>query len=165
MIKQDGRKKNMKFISQCPNCFTSSTDDSDETNLSDAKNKSLRKKILLPLAVFVFGCDKRLKDQRDYYSKFYTAPTIQPRCFSRGKKYEIERKHKVKKRDLLSNSAIRGFTSSTFTSSSDDNINNGYKGERVSVIKYTFPRCCRRRRDNVKLMAYAMIHLCKLNLG
>jgi hypothetical protein len=67
----------------------------------------------MPLALFMFtAADKQIKDQREFYSKFYTNSCIQPRVFCRGKKYEIERKHKVKKRDLLNdklgNNAISG---------------------------------------------------------
>jgi hypothetical protein len=101
----------MKLIDRCPSCFSSSSDD----DYSDERGKRERKisgKKLLAILI-LGGYDKRLNDQREHYSKFYTAPTIQPRLFCRGKKYEIERKHKVKKRDLLSNStlsngAIRG---------------------------------------------------------
>ena len=126
----------MKIIDRCPNCISSSTEESDET-LSDEKqyqrqqNKK-RRNFLTPFAIFINGCDKKFNDQREFYSKFYTAPTIQPRIFSRGKKYEIERKHKVKKRDLMSSklniSAISSGSEFNLTSS------DGVEGE---TIKYT----------------------------
>lgn len=50
-------------------------------------------------AILVFG-DSKFSD-RDYYSKFYTSAAVQPKYFCAGKKYEIERKHKIKKRELL----------------------------------------------------------------
>lgn len=128
------KHKGMRIIDRCPNCISSSTDDSDET-LSDGKSFKRREKVgrnfLTPLAVLILGCDKKkLNDQCEfYYSKFYTAPTIQPRFFCRGKKYEIERKHKVKKRDLLSRkSNVCAISCSELSSS--DGIDNGFEGER-----------------------------------
>lgn len=51
-------------------------------------------------AVLMFGGDNKLSD-RDFYSKFYASAAVQPKYFCASKKYEIERKHKIKKRELL----------------------------------------------------------------
>lgn len=125
----------MKIIDRCSNCFSSSSsaDDKGKNNKNNCKNnsdgekeveeaeyaeidksKNKRKKkrnLLMPLAILMLNAaDKKINDQREFYSKFYTASCIQPHVFSRGKKYVIERKHKIKKRDLradkLSNNAI-----------------------------------------------------------
>lgn len=123
----------MKIIDKCPNCISSSTDDSDETLSDEKQRQKKRKNFLTPLAVLLLGCDKKLNDQREFYSKFYTAPTIQPRIFSRSKKYEIERKHKVKKRDLMNSklniSAISSGSEIHLTSSDD------IEGETIKYIK------------------------------
>jgi hypothetical protein len=141
----------MRIIDRCPNCFSSSS--SDETNSDNvdnedicrggkARKRDMKRKLLMPLTVLsIFGnFDTRLNDQRDYYSKFYTAPTIQPRWFCRGKKYEIERKHKVKKRDLFNgklcnnnvNRDSKCFTSSSSSMTSGcDKISKWCKGKNV----------------------------------
>lgn len=75
-------------------------------------------------AILVFGGDNKLSDQ-EYYSKFYASTAVQPKYFCAGKKYEIERKHKIKKRELLNdglNNATRNYTTSACR---DNNI----KGE------------------------------------
>lgn len=126
----------MKIIDRCPNCISSSTEESDEV-LSDEKyhkrREKIRKKFLSPLAILILGCDKKLNDQREFYSKFYTAPTIQPRFFCHAKKYEIERKHKVKKRDLM-NDKLNIAAISCAESTASDGIDNSIEGE---TIKYT----------------------------
>lgn len=152
----------MKIIDRCPNCFSSNDDNNNNYDadkrmkyneeeegeyaeiLDDkSKNKAKKKKkrnLLMPLAMFMLNAaDKKISDQREFYSKFYTSSCIQPHVFCRGKKYEIERKHKVKKRDLLndklSNNAISGsgkyFTLSqvTTTATTNDNINNEGESE------------------------------------
>lgn len=94
-------RETMRIIDHCPSCFSSTS--SDEGN-SDGARKRKRKKLFMPLeryALLVFGVDKKLSD-RDYYSKFYASPAVQAKSFCAGKKYEIERKHKVKKRELRS---------------------------------------------------------------
>jgi hypothetical protein len=89
----------MRLIEHCPNCFTSTSDEGNSDG--GDKKKKRRKKLFMPLeryAILVFG-DKF--SDRDYYSKFYTSAAVQPKYFGAGKKYEIERKHKIKKRELL----------------------------------------------------------------
>lgn len=121
----------MKIIDRCPSCLSSSSDDNDIKDAPEKREpKIVKKKLLMPFAIFVFGRDNKFNDQREFYSKFYTAPTIQPHLFCHGKKYEIERKHKVKKRDLLngkrSNGAIRGreFCATSSTTTDDDYVDN-----------------------------------------
>lgn len=89
----------MRLIDHCPNCFSST---SDEGNSDGERRKRKRKKLFIPFercAILFFG-DNKLSD-REYYSKFYTSTAVQPKYFCAGKKYEIERKHKIKKRELL----------------------------------------------------------------
>lgn len=153
----------MKIIDRCPNCFSSNDDNNnnydadkrmkyneeeegeyaeilDDKSKNKAKKKKKKRNLLMPLAMFMLNAaDKKISDQREFYSKFYTSSCIQPHVFCRGKKYEIERKHKVKKRDLLndklSNNAISGsgkyFTLSqvTTTATTNDNINNEGESE------------------------------------
>lgn len=47
-----------------------------------------------------------INTHKNYYSKFYTSS--HPKLYYGGKKYEVERKHKVKKRELyrISNDKI-----------------------------------------------------------
>lgn len=131
----------MKIIDQCPNCFSPKSDDSDnkredEVDYAEIQDEIPKKKkkrnFLTPLAFLMLSiADNRISDQREFYSKFYTT-SCQPRVFCGSKKYKIERKHKVKKRDLLlgdklSNNAISG-NEKHFTMSCDDKINS--KGER-----------------------------------
>lgn len=71
--------------------------------------------------MLIFGADSQLAD-RDFYSKFYTSSSAQPKYFAAGKKYEIERKHKVKKRELLNDEFSNG---RRCTTGRDNNI----KGE------------------------------------
>lgn len=74
-------------------------------------------------AILVFGGgDNKLSD-REYYSKFYTSTAVQPKYFCAGKKYEIERKHKIKKRELLNDGLGNG--RHCITTTADKNI----KGE------------------------------------
>lgn len=138
----------MKVIDRCPNCFSFSRDKSDERDEDEVEyaeiqdeiptKKKKKRNFLMPLAFLMLSLtDNKINDQRGFYSKFYTA-SCQPRVFCHGKKYKIERKHKVKKRDLLlgdklSNNAISGngkyFTMSPVaTITSDDKINS--EGER-----------------------------------
>lgn len=137
----------MKIIDRCPNCFSSGSVDSDKRHENEAEYSEIRdnipkkkkkRNLLMPLAFMMLNvADNKIKDQREFYSKFYTT-SCQPRIFCHGKKYKIERKHKVKKRDLLlgdklSNNAISGngkyFTMSPVaTITSDDKINS--EGER-----------------------------------
>lgn len=143
----------MKIIDRCPNCFSSNdgnnnydTKEGEYDKILDYKSKNKaeeRKKkkktnLLMPLAIFMLNAaDKKISDERDFYSKFYTSSCIQPRIFCHGKKYEIERKHKVKKRDLLidklSNNAISGcgeyFTLSQVTTAVSANDNISSEGE------------------------------------
>jgi hypothetical protein len=58
-------------------------------------------------AAMVLGGDSRKFSDCEYYSKFYTAAAIQPKYFCAGKKYQIERKHKIKKRDLFNDKLNR----------------------------------------------------------
>lgn len=138
-----GKFVNMKFIDQCPNCFSPKSDDTDKRREAEAEYAEIREEIptkkrkrnpLMPLAFLMLSvADKKINDQRGFYSKFYTA-SCHPRVFCHGKKYKIERKHKLKKRDLLlgnklSNNAICGngkhFTMSpAATITSDDKINS-----------------------------------------
>lgn len=112
----------MKIIDRCPNCFSSNNDDSDKKHEdeveyaeigSEIPKKKRKRNLLMPLAYLMLSvADNKINDQRGFYSKFYTA-SCQPRVFCHGKKYKIERKHKVKKSDLLlgeklSNNAISG---------------------------------------------------------
>lgn len=108
----------MKLIDHCPNCFSSTS--SDEGNSDGRKGKRKRKRFFHPFgryAMLIFSADSQLAD-RDFYSKFYTSSSAQPKYFAAGKKYEIERKHKVKKRELLNDGR-------SCTTSRDNNI----KGE------------------------------------
>lgn len=124
----------MKIIDKCPSCISSSTEDSDETLSDEKQRQHKRKNFLTPFAIFIHGCDKKFKDQREFYSKFYTAPTIQPRIFSRSKKYEIERKHKVKKRDLMNSKLnISAISSSEIHLTSSDDV----EGKTIKYIKQT----------------------------
>lgn len=138
----------MKIIDRCPNCFSPKTDDSDKRHEDEVEyaeiqdeipKKKKKRNLLMPLAFLMLSAaDNRINDQRGFYSKFYTA-SCQPRVFCHGKKYKIERKHKVKKRDLLlgdklSNNAISGngkyFTMSPVaTITSDDKINSEGESE------------------------------------
>lgn len=113
----------------------SKNDDNAKTN----KKKRKKGNLFMPLAILMLNAavDKKICDQREFYSKFYTASCIQPRIFCHAKKYEIERKHKVKKRDLLndklSNNAISGcgkyFTLSQVTTIATVNDNIRSEGE------------------------------------
>lgn len=47
----------------------------------------------------VLSCDDKFCD-RDFYSKFYTSSSLMPKFFNAAKKYKVERKIKIKKRDL-----------------------------------------------------------------
>ncbi|CAO1373593.1 unnamed protein product [Diamesa serratosioi] len=103
-------------LNYCSNCFSSASLSSDNVdssmNATGVFKGSTKRKLIMPLeqyAMLLFGnksewnneyCDK-IKSHREYYSKFYT--TAQLKFFSAGKEYAIERKHKVKKRDLLDN--------------------------------------------------------------
>ena len=112
----------MRLIDHCPNCFSST---SDEGNSDGERKKKKRKKLFMPFeryAILVFGRDSKISDQ-DYYSKFYTSTAVQPKYFCAGKKYEIERKHKIKKRELLNNALGNGRHCAAITA--DKNI----KGE------------------------------------
>lgn len=91
----------MRIIDHCSSCFSSTS--SDEGNSDGAGKRKRKKSLFVPLERYVlllFGGDKKLSDQ-DYYSTFYASPGVQAKSFCAGKKYEIERKHKVKKRELL----------------------------------------------------------------
>lgn len=97
----------MRFIDHCPNCFSSTS--SDEGNSDGDKRKKRRKTLFNPLeryvsALVLSGGNRKVAD-RDFYSKFYDSAAVQPKYFCAGKKYEIERKHKVKKRELLNDKA------------------------------------------------------------
>ncbi|CAO1312164.1 unnamed protein product [Diamesa tonsa] len=101
-------------LNYCSNCFSSASLSSDNVdnsiNAAGVFKGSTKRKLIMPLeqyAMLLFGnksewnnkyCDN-IKSHREYYSKFYT--TAQLKFFSAGKEYAIERKHKVKKRDLL----------------------------------------------------------------
>lgn len=151
----------MKIIDRCPNCFSPSDDNNnnyatdkrmkhdeeaeyaeilDDKSKNKAKQKKKKRNLLMPLAIFMLNAaDKKISDRREFYSKFYTSSCIQPRVFCHGKKYEIERKHKVKKRDLLndklSNNAISGcgkystLSQVTTTETANDNIGNEGESE------------------------------------
>jgi hypothetical protein len=105
----------MRLIDHCPNCLssTSSSDEASATPTASGAARKKRRKLFLPSLVFGDG----KLDARDYYSKFYTSPAVQLKSFCAGKKYEIERKHKIKKRDMLnaglSNARRRCTTSAT----------------------------------------------------
>ncbi|KAG5678397.1 hypothetical protein PVAND_008074 [Polypedilum vanderplanki] len=121
----------MKIIDRCPSCLSSSSNDNDIKDAPEKRElKFAKKKLLTPLSIFILGRDNKFNDQREFYSKFYTAPTIQPHLFCHGKKYKIERKHKVKKRDLLnnkrSNVAIksRELYATSSTATDDDYVDN-----------------------------------------
>lgn len=113
----------MKLIENCSNCFSST---SDEGNSDGGDNKTKkRKKFFLQFeryAIFVFG-DKF--NDCEYYSKFYTSTAVQPKYFCASKKYEIERKHKIKKRELLNDKLRNSKPYPTNIFSRGDNI----KGE------------------------------------
>lgn len=99
----------MRLIDHCPSCFSSTS--SDEGN-SDGGRKRKRKTLLMPLeryALLLFGGDKKIR-ARDYYSKFYASPAVQAKSFCAGKKYKIERKHKVKKRELFGDGLSKSYT-------------------------------------------------------
>lgn len=93
----------MKLLNQCPSCLLSSSIEEIQPEVinSKVKNGSKRKFFgsLKDFAQIIF-CegDKKLSD-RDYYTKFYTSKGIQPKIFNASKKYRIERKHKIKKRE------------------------------------------------------------------
>jgi hypothetical protein len=127
----------MKIIDRCPSCLSSSTttDDYDSNDTHEKRDNKIGKRLLSPLALLVLGCDKKFSVDQ-HYSRFYTASTVQPHLFCRGKKYAIERKHKVKKRDLLNgvrgNGAIRGNSYAASSSTDDDNADNaGSLGSRA----------------------------------
>lgn len=77
-------------------------------------------------ATLVFGSYRKINDN-DFYSKFYATAAVQPTFICAGKKYEIERKHKIKKRALLNEKLSNSRHYTTNISSSNDNI----KGERL----------------------------------
>lgn len=116
--------KAMRFIDYCPNCFSSSS--SDEANVSSdvtKKTSSRKHRKFMKYATMVLGDSRKFSDC-EYYSKFYTAAAVQPKYFCAGKKYEIERKHKIKKRDLLNGKLNRRqiiATSSHHAATDDDN--------------------------------------------
>lgn len=117
----------MRLIDHCPNCFSSTS--SEEGNSDGDKRRKRRKKLFMPFeryAILVFGGDSKLSD-REYYSKFYTSAAIQPKFFCAGKKYEIERKHKIKKRELTNDGLSNG---RYYTTSSVHSNDNDIKGER-----------------------------------
>lgn len=72
-------------------------------------------------ALIVFGGDVKIS-HRDFYSKFYASSAVQPKYFCAGKKYEIERKHKVKKRELLNDKLSSSWHYSTSIVCLADNI-------------------------------------------
>lgn len=72
-------------------------------------------------ALLVFGGDVKVS-HRDFYSKFYASAAVQPKYFCAGKKYEIERKHKVKKRELLNDKLSSVWNDSTSIVRLADNI-------------------------------------------
>lgn len=131
-------------LNYCSNCFSSaslSTDNVDNSiNAAGVFKGSTKRKLIMPLeqyAMLLFGnksewnnkyCDN-IKSHREYYSKFYT--TAQLKFFSAGKEYAIERKHKVKKRDLL-NDKFRNNVNSQITKS--NNVNEQGK---LQHIKHT----------------------------
>lgn len=93
----------MKLFDQCSSCLYSSSSEILPPEISDSNgNTGKRNKILGPLKelaqlIFCEG-DKKICN-RDYYTKFYTSKGIQPKFFNASKKYQVERKHKIKKRD------------------------------------------------------------------
>lgn len=116
----------MRFIDQCPNCFssTSSEEATSDGDKAKKKKKSRRKSLFLPFeryALLVFGGDRKISDH-DFYSKFYASAAVQPKYFCAGKKYEIERKHKVKKRELLNDKLSNGRHYTTGIACRADNI-------------------------------------------
>lgn len=113
----------MRYIDQLGNCFSSMTSDEESLD-SDANRKKRRRSIMIPFeryALLVFGGGRKIEN-RDFYSKFYASAAIQPKYFCAGKKYEIERKHKVKKRELLNDKLSNGWHHSTSIVCLADNI-------------------------------------------
>lgn len=127
----------MKF-NYCSNCLSTASLSSDNVDSSMKatdvfKGSTKRRKLIMPLeqyAMLLFGnksewkneyCDN-IKSHREYYSKFYT--TAQLKFFSAGKEYAIERKHKVKKRDLLDNKFRTHVTNKSSQIIVSKNINN-----------------------------------------
>jgi hypothetical protein len=118
-------EQGMRFIDHCPNCFSSTSSDEGNSDGDKVKKKSRRmNKLFMPFeryAILVFGGDSKITD-REYYSKFYSTASVQACHHGAGKKYEIERKHKVKKRELLNDKLSNR---RHYTTTSNDNI----KGE------------------------------------
>jgi len=99
----------MRIIDYCPNCFCSAEAKVRGDDGRGKKKKKSCSKLYMPFekyAILVFG-DNKL-NAGEFYSKFYTAPAVQSQYFGAGKKYAVERKHKVKKRELQSAGCCKG---------------------------------------------------------
>jgi hypothetical protein len=93
----------MKLVHQCPSCLFSSSTEELPSEIDNSKGrKGPRNRIfgsLKEFAQFIFCDGDKNLTNRDYYTKFYTSKGIQPKIFNASKKYNIERKHKIKKRE------------------------------------------------------------------
>ena len=91
-------------IPECPTCFFPSSALQSDTELKiggrDFKPRKKRVNRIEKLALLVLGGGSREISHKQYYSKFYT--NSHPKLYVAGKKYEVERKHKIKKRELCS---------------------------------------------------------------
>ena len=91
----------MKIIDRC--CLSSNRDDNDKIHVNEVEYAEIKEdkipKKRKKLNFLAFLMLDKINQKHEFYSKFYTA-SCQPRVFCRGKKYKIERKHKIKKRDL-----------------------------------------------------------------
>lgn len=123
-------------LNYCSNCFSSASLSSDNVDNSmkaaSVFKGSTKRKLIMPLeqyAMMLFGnksewnnkYSDNIKSHREYYSKFYT--TAQLKFFSAGKEYAIERKHKLKKRDLLNDKFRNHVTSNNSQINDSKNIN------------------------------------------
>lgn len=134
-------------LNYCSNCFSSASLSSDNVDNSIKSagvfKGSTKRKLIMPLeqyAMLLFGnkcewnnkyCDN-IKSHREYYSKFYT--TAQLKFFSAGKEYAIERKHKVKKRDLLNDKFRNHVTSKNYQITESNKINKQGKLQHINSM-------------------------------
>jgi hypothetical protein len=86
--------------------------------------------------------------KRDYYTKFYTSKGIQPKLFNASKKYRIERKFKIKKRESFN----RKFDAAVDECESGNTNVDEIKGECARVIFKAFNAQMNTNMSNVILL-------------
>ena len=101
----------MRLLDQCSNCFSSASGHGDKSNERSHKNEW--KNVLEKIANICVLKNGNKITEKEYYSKFYTSPFVQLKYFNAAKKYKLERKHKVKKRELLIDNLRRGSSKTT----------------------------------------------------